>query len=1326
MKRMPKRFEYAPAEPAALPLSVAQAEVWLAQRLVPADTRFNIGGYVEVFGTVDPEAFAAALRTALQEAGSPLARFRETSVGVRQLSGDAHDVRLVSLDLTGEPDPRAAALAWMEADFGRPFHLTEGVLCRFALLQVAGDRTLWYSAYHHLVTDFFGAQVLNQRTGQLYDAAMSGRSAPPGTLTPWPEALREELEYRDSDAFQRDRSYWHERLRSPPEPATLSGRPPAWSQSTLSVGASVRGATMARLEELGASSGASLAAVLFSAAALYLWRVTGERDLVLGMPVDARTSVRLRRSTAFLSNVVPLRLTVDPAGSVTQLIRHCGSRIREALSHQRYRSSTLRSDLGLAPNEPNLYGLMVNFLPDGVPCQISGRPSRLHAFAQSAGVQDFNLTVWARGDPSDVAVQFDANASSYDRVALEAHARNFLTLLEALHERPEAPLWRLPTMSDGERQRILTAWSGTELTHERRTVLELFETQVQRAPQAHAVVGAEHCLTYRELDARASQLARRLIDAGVGREGVVAIWADRSIEMVIAVLAVWKAGAAYLPLDPAHPIERLRMMLSQARTLRLLSSKASAAEARESCGVASVEEVDLTQPATGDITSPAAAGKLSDAAYVIYTSGSSGVPKGVVVRQAGLGALAAAHARHLGVNAQSRVLQLASLTFDVSVAEMLMALTQGASLVLAPAQALGGEELHRLLVKQRVTHALITPMVLATLRRTRDLMLECLVVGGEACSPALIDEWSTGLRMINAYGPTESTVCATLSEPLRSGEPVSIGRPIPGTRVYVLDASLEPVPSGVAGELYIGGVGLAAGYLNRPALTAERFIADPYGPPGGRLYRSGDRVRWREDGSLEYLGRADGQMKIRGQRIELGEIEAQLARHGQVREAAVIAQDAPGEKRLVAYVTARTQGVCASAEELQAHLHGVLPKYMVPSVFVVLDEMPLTASGKLDRRSLPAPDLSAHVRRMYVPPRGEVEELVAGIWQELLKVQRVGRNDNFFELGGHSLLMVQMMERLRQEGLSPDVRQVFESPTLADLAAVAVRGTTGEIEVPPNLIPAGCSKITPQMLPLVTLESEHIERILRAVPGGAANVQDIYPLVPLQEGILFHHLLDGQHGDTYVLPMLLTLRSRAQLDEWIDALQNVIDRHDILRTAVVWEQLPRPVQVVHRRASLPVEEVRLTADRDPLEQMKERMAPELQKLDLRAAPLMRLQIAPAADGVQWYALLQLHHLLCDHESLELLLTEVIAQAHGEPRTCHRHSHTECTSRNRWPTPGSAMMRSSFAASWRMSRSPPRRSGCSKCSATAVGSKRYPRRWIRRWRCGSATWRASWE
>jgi nonribosomal peptide synthetase DhbF len=1203
----------------ALPLSTAQTEVWLAQQLAPTATLFNIGGYAEIAGALDSEVFTAAVRRALQEAGSPLSRFRETGSGVEQLPGDARQVRILSLDLSGEADPHAAAMAWMAADLAKPFDLAEGPLCRFALLKVRDDGVIWYTAFHHLVTDYLGARVFEQRTAELYGAAMSGRAAPAGTLTPWPEVLCGELEYRDSDTFLKDRGYWNERLRNRPEPATLSGLAPARPAAVLSSHSCVPDATMARLETLSAAAGASLVATLFAAAAIYLWRLTAERDLILGMPVDARTG-RSRRSTGFLSNVIPLRLTVDPNGSVAELIRHCSLRIREAFRHRRYPSSALRSDLGVAPKEPNIHGLMLNFLPDGAPSYFGGRPARTRAFVQSAGVQDFNITLHARSDHSDAAVQFDANAANYDRAALEAHGRNFLSLLEVLSGRPETPLWQLPLMDDRERQRILGVSSGGELASDSRTALELFEAQVQRTPQAPAVVHGERCLTYGELAARASQWARRLLEAGAGRERIVAIWADRSIETVIAVLAVWKAGAAYLPLDPTHPVERVRMMLSQARPVRLLSSKASAEEARASCGLGSADEsapglleqlsVDLAEPIAGDVSAPVApAGRLDDAAYVIYTSGSTGTPKGVVVRQAGLTALAAAHATHLGVTAQSRVLQLASLTFDVSVAEMLTALTQGAALVLVAAEGLGGEALQELLVKQRVTHALMTPAVLATLRRTRELVLQCLVVGGEVCSPALIEEWSTGLRMINAYGPSESTVCATLSEPLRSGEPVSIGRPIPGTRVYVLDASREPVPRGVAGELYIGGVGLAAGYLNRPALTAERFIADPYGPPGSRIYRSGDRVRWREDGALEYLGRVDEQVKIRGQRVEPGEIEAQLCARADIAQAAVVAREDAGTvgKFLVAYVVARA-GSTIEPAQLGRALAERLPQPMVPAHFMVLDALPLTLNGKLDRRALPAlPEPSQAFRRR---PQTRTEVRLAAIWSEVLQAPHIGRGDEFFALGGQSLLALQVVARIRDVfGLELPLKELFEQPTLQTLAA-------------------------------------HIDR---ALAGG--TTQSVSPVVPVQwsgpaplsysqERMWLIQSLDPANT-AYNMGVALWLRGELDVAAVCSSFDELIARHEVLRSRVqLVNEQPRQVVEPARPGMLPFTDLRSHSDAAS-EALRRANANLRGTFDLGSGPVFRAQLLQTAEQTFLLAL-ALHHIAGDQWSMGVFGRELMA------------------------------------------------------------------------------------
>ena len=462
--------------------------------------------------------------------------------------------------------------------------------------------------------------------------------------------------------------------------------------------------------------------------------------------------------------------------------------------------------------------------------------------------------------------------------------------------------------------------------------------------------------------------------------------------------------------------------------------------------------------------------------------------------------------------------------------------------------------------------------------------------------------------------------------------------------MYILDGQGEPVPEGVAGELYIGGAGVARGYLNRPELTSERFLRDPFvDEPGARMYRTGDLGRYLPDGNIEFLGRNDFQVKIRGFRIELGEIEARLSEHPGVREAVVIArEDTPGDKRLVAYYTSAGEEGSLGAEPLRAHLSAVLPEYMVPAAYVRLESLPLTPNGKLDRRALPAPDTEAYATRGYEPPQGEIETKLAEIWAEVLHLDRVSRNDNFFELGGHSLLAVTLIERMRRKGFEVEVRMLFATPTLADLAAT-VEADAPAMEVPANLISPDCKVITPEMLPLVELTEEEIERIVRTVPGGAGNVQDIYPLAPLQEGILFHHLMGGE-GDPYLLAAQFSFDTRARVDDYLRALQAVVDRHDILRTAVAWEGLPEPVQVVWRRAGLHVEEIELEpAAGDAAEQLYARFDPRRYRIDVRQAPLLRIYLAYDEEQERWLVLQLLHHLIGDHSTLEVMQEEV--QAH---------------------------------------------------------------------------------
>ncbi|RTQ81562.1 condensation domain-containing protein, partial [Stenotrophomonas maltophilia] len=603
-----------------------------------------------------------------------------------------------------------------------------------------------------------------------------------------------------------------------------------------------------------------------------------------------------------------------------------------------------------------------------------------------------------------------------------------------------------------------------------------------------------------------------------------------------------------------------------------------------------------------------------------------------------------------------------SFAFDFSVWEIWGALLYGGRLVVVPAAvSRSPRDFHALLIEQGVTVLNQTPsafrqLIAAEADSTATHRLRYVIFGGEALDLPMLAPWIARndpdqTQLINMYGITEITVHATFRRierrDVQGGQGSLIGRPLSDLRILVLDPHQQPVPIGVTGELYVGGDGIARGYLNRPELTAERFLPDPYSSdPSARLYRTGDLGRWLPGGELQYVGRNDFQVKIRGFRIELAEIEARLQACDGVREAVVLArEDSPGDKRLVGYVITEPESD-PSAAELRDHLLLHLADYMVPAAFVRVHHWPLTSNGKLDRAALPAPDASAVAARGYEAPVGETELAIAAVWQEVLGLEQVGRHDNFFELGGHSLLAITVIEQLRHRGLQADVRTVFNALSLVALAeSVRQQTPQASFEVPPSKID-GSGRITPDLLPLASLEQTEIDTLVAAVREGAVGIQDIYPLGPLQEGVLFHHLLGGE-GDAYLLRSVLRFDDLQCLQAFLVALEQVMARHDILRTSIHWESLRAPVQVVHRSVTLPVHEIALDPRRAPLEQLMQRVDPRCMRIDLRRAPLLHAHIASDMQGeAQWLVLL-LHHIVCDHVTLQLLLEEVQIVLRGD-------------------------------------------------------------------------------
>ncbi len=1018
-----------------LPLSAAQSGIWDAQRIIPGEPLY-IAQYIEICGPVDPEVFAAAVRLAAGEVDAVHLRIigdgtEETGrVGQVGQVVEECEVPCPFLDLSeGEPGDgglgaERAALEWMRKDLRSPFR--EDALVATALIRIAPDRHLWYLRCHHVVMDGYSGPMIAQRLAEVYTALVDGRDPGPGGFQSLATLLEEDAAYRASERFQADRRHWHGRL------ADLSAVPALSPGSTATSRFNRRSATLgardaAALTEAALSHGTAVSGFMIAAIAAFVGRLTGAREVVLGLAVTARTTPAARRTPGMLSNVLPLRLAVSPQTTFGELSAQVTREVGRLLVHQRYRYEDLRRELrGTVGGR--LFGPVVNIMRFDYDLKFAGHTAVAHPLC-TGPVEDLSINLYDGSDGRGVRIDFDGHPDLYGEALLADHHGRFLRFLTRVAQAGPGIRVGAVELLDEAEDALLADWGAAPREVPPGTAVSLFEDRVRRAPGAVAVVAGDTEITYAELNARANRLAHHLIALGAGPDRYVGLSVPRSLDMTVAFLGILKSGAAYLPLDPGHPPERLATMLADATP--------SAVVTRADAGFHAPPGVEVVQmdtwtgddlPATDPVT-----GLLPEhPAYVVYTSGSTGRPKGVVVTHAGLPAYARTEIDRYAVTEDSRVLQFASIGFDGAVLEWLMALSAGAALVPVPAGVYGGEPLGRFLAEERVTHAFITPAALATVPVRPLPGLRTLLVGGEACRPELVRRWSAGRRMINVYGPTETTVVVTCSDPLILPGETPIGRPVYDARLHVLDTGLRPVPPGSVGELYVSGPSLARGYLNRPGLTAERFVADPL-VPGGRMYRTGDLVRWGADGQLHYVDRADQQVKVRGFRIEPGEIEAVLAAHPGVEQAVVLARrdrgpEPGGDLRLVGYVVGG-----ADVEELRGHLRRSLPEYMVPAAIVTLDEMPLTANGKLDRRALPEPVGETSGRE----PATDRERLLAGLFAEVLGLPRAGADDGFFDLGGDSILAIRFVSRAREAGLALTPKQVFQHQTPEALALVA-------------------------------------------------------------------------------------------------------------------------------------------------------------------------------------------------------------------------------------------------------------------------------------------------
>ncbi|MBF6206107.1 amino acid adenylation domain-containing protein, partial [Streptomyces gardneri] len=1109
----------------AFPLSPAQRGIWYAQHVDP-QVPVTIAQYVDLHGDLDLDSLERAIIQASHELGSLFLRITERDGEPLQFvdSSIAEARQLEYVDLRGAGDPDAAALAWMRAEYSHPLDLTADRLIKTAALRLADDRWYWYSRAHHIAIDGFGSMTYVNRIAELYTAYVNATEPAPSKATDLRTLYEQEIAYRESSRFVTDKEYWAQRVKGLEGGTSLTGRsaPPAAINGVVS--AALSDEQNVQLDAAVARYDSSPAGLLLAGFAAYLAQWNGVEDVILSLPVTARTTAAMRRSGGVSSNIVPLRLHVGHGTTVSELLKQVQVEVSGALRHQRYRHEDIRRDAagdGVVTTE--FFGPWVNIMLFHNELVMGPMVGRLSVLS-TGSIEDLGVNFYQSVAGTRSHIDFETNPNLYTEAEARRHHSRFLEFFDRfLAAGVDDTVWDLPVATADERDRTLLEWNDSEQDVPDTTLAALLDAQMPLTPDNIALDFEGATLTYAEFDERVNRLARFLIADGVGPESLVALGMRRSLELVIGMHAVLKAGGAYVPIDPDHPAERTAYILDSAAPVCVLTLSADELELPESVRRVEIDTLDTSAYSPAPVTDADRLAPLrpDNTAYVIYTSGSTGRPKGVAVTHRAIVNQQLWMLDEYRLTAADVYLQKTATTFDVSLWGYFLPLLVGAKLVIASPDG------HRdplyvaeMISRHGVTVTDFVPSMLtvfvAHATQAQCATLRAVFVIGEALPP----ETAAGFRAItdaglhNLYGPTEAAVSVTYWEATAADTvTVPIGIPEWNVQVYVLDSRLRPAAIGAPGELYLGGRQLARGYRGRPDLTSDRFVANPLSSDGERMYRTGDLVRWNEAGTLEYIGRTDFQVKFRGQRIELGEIETDLLAHPAVSQAVVLVVDTATGQQLVAYVVP-APGHTVDPVELTRFAAEKLPSYMVPASIMVLDAFPLNTSGKLDRKALPEPVFTADAGG-FRAPRTQAEQIVVGIFADVLGQDRVGIDDNFFDLGGNSLVATQVVARIGAAfGTKIGVRALFETPTVAGIAARAE-----------NAVPVGESRppLVAQQLP---------ERV---------------PLSPAQQRMWFINQFDPT-VPTYNLPFVVRLRGQVDLEALQSALLDVVQRQQSLRT----------------------------------------------------------------------------------------------------------------------------------------------------------------------------------
>jgi amino acid adenylation domain-containing protein len=1206
------------------PLTSTQGDIYFDQLHRPSNPLYNVGGYIK-FGKLDVTRLAQAHRQLVTRHDAFGIRIRATGSQCEQSVVAERTDTLAVHDFSGMERAPEQARMWIDTLFQSALPCEEAELFRAALLKIRDDEYWYVGLAHHIIMDGWGFANWANMLGHYYKAP-DWDDAP---ALPWSQIVDADLRYLGGKRMEADRSYWLQQFPSLPD-KLLPCRTHGAEHGDRSARA-ILTLTPEQWDDVHRTAvqlGVGIPHIFSALLCTYVCSVYERQDFILGMPLHNRNAHLQKQMIGVFASVSPLRVQIDPDLSFARLVQSIADQQRRDMRHQRYPFGHLLRDLGLQGGRGALYDIAFNYLKLDSKLLAQETAGQLHYISHQHEATPLTMTVWEFGDAAPVEIHLDYNLACFDAVEIGLMSRRMSHLLDRLPDLPGMAINTISVAPPCELDQLLHGFNDTTVDYPHaQLVHQLVETHAASRPTATALVFEQQRVSYAELNQRANHLAHYLISLGVGPDDRVAICIERNVEMMVGLLGILKSGAAYVPMDPLSPPERLAFMLGDCAPAAVLVQQATAERLPPlTARIVRLESGTVNGAARAAYAEgnpdPLALGLTSrHLAYVIYTSGSTGEPKGVMVEHASLYNLIQWHCSAFALSSSSRSSCVAGIAFDASAWEIWPTLSAGGELALPPSDSRQDPQalLDWWAAQPLDVSFLVTPLAEHALASgIGNAGLKTLLTGGDRLH-RLPEVWPA-FALINNYGPTETTVVATSARLDSSDSIAHIGRPIANTRIYILNARGQPAPIGVCGELYVAGAGVARGYLNRPALNAERFVPDRFSAdPEARLYKTGDLARWLPDGNIEYIGRNDDQVKLHGHRIELGEVGARLGACEGVREALVLVrEERPGEPRLVAYLTLDQQQR-PSIAALRSQLASSLPAYMLPSSFVVIDAFPLTLNGKYDRDALPPPDQASDAACPFVAPEGQMEQRIARIWQELLGIDKVGRDDHFFELGGHSLLAVQVASRLRQEcGIEIGLRELFAEPVLSRLASIAARANG----TPASAIPA----------------------VARSAP---------LALSWAQQGLYFLQQLDAAAGVAYHMPAAMHLRGTLDDAALRASLDRIVARHEVLRTrfvdidGVACQIIGAPdlgfALAVHDLRALHGAEKEAAVARLRAHQAND-------AFDLATGPLMRGQLLRLADD-EHILLVTLHHIVSDGWSIGVLIRElnVLYKAFSEGR-----------------------------------------------------------------------------